>query len=180
MFFNGFGQTKSRHIWVTYGHDKFVMSPGTETSLFFHKNVGMQIGIASYIQLFDDLKMANKIFLKDFGVYNFNIGPSAEFKIRDKHSLGGTIGAKIYYGPNYKFLQFYEEGGYNIYFDAANRQRPDLGIDIGLFYAYNKFSSILKYDSARNNWRFGFGVKLVKKIKEKSKNSKRNKLLEVE
>lgn len=180
MFFNGFGQTKSRHIWVTYGHDKFVMSPGTETSLFFHKNVGIQLGIASYIQLFDELKMANKIFLKDFGVYNFNIGPSAEFKIRDKHSLGGTIGAKIYYGPNYKFLQFYEEGGYNIYFDAANRQRPDLGIDIGLFYAYNKFSSILKYDSARNNWRFGFGVKLVKKIKEKSKNSKRNKLLEVE
>lgn len=164
---------KSRHLWLTYGHTKFIASPGIETSLFFHKNIGFQLGVSTYGRIVKEAQMANLLFKSNFSFYNFTIGPSTEFKIREKHTLGGTIGFCVYYGPDYHLLKYYEEGGYNIYFDAANTLRPDYGYDFGLFYSYNKLSTLFKYDSARDNWRVGIGVRFEKQAKLiKSKKSK--------
>lgn len=172
--FAGTKYPKSRHLWLTYGHTKFIASPGIESALFFHKNVGFQLGINTYGRIVKEAQMANLLFKSNFSFYGFNIGPATEFKIKENHTLGGSVGFKIYYGPDYRFLKYYEEGGYNIYFDAANTLRPEYSVDFGLYYSYKMLSTLVKYDTARDNWRVGIGVrfekqaKLIKRNKTKS------------
>jgi hypothetical protein len=172
LFFVFFGNDlfaqKSRHFWFTYGHTKFVMSPGFETALFFHENIGFNLGFGTYLQLLNKERIANQLYSSNFFFYNFNMGPSTEFKINEKHSLGAGVGVIIYYGPDYKFLHHYVDGDYDIYFDASNKFRPDMGADFSIFYAYNRMSALVKFDVARKNWHVGYGAKLEKKEKNKN------------
>jgi hypothetical protein len=144
LFFVFFGNDlfaqKSRHFWFTYGH----------------------------IKLLNKERIANQLYPSNFFFYNFNMGPSTEFKINEKHSLGAGVGVIIYYGPDYKFLHHYVDGDYDIYFDASNKFRPDMGADFSIFYAYKRISALVKFDLARKNWHVGYGAKLEKKEKNKN------------
>jgi hypothetical protein len=163
---NSFAQ-KSRHLWFTYGHSKYIMSPGFETALFFHENIGFNLGFGTYIQLYKEERIANQLFKNKLFFYNFSMAPSTQFKFKDEHALGAAVGVVIYYGPDYQFLQHYEDGGYDIYFDSANKFRPDMGVDFSVFYSYKRMSALFKYDLARDNWHIGYGARLEKKEKNK-------------
>lgn len=84
---------------------------------------------------------------------------------KGNHKVGSTLGFKIYYGPYYVPLHYYKEGGYYIYYDAWEK-KPNYGVDFGLFYTFKRISGIVKYDTARNNMRFGIGFSFGQLKKE--------------
>ena len=150
-------QAQKANVWFTYGHSKFLYSPGIEANYFINEHLGFQVAVNGYFQLYNPERIVNVSNKDFFNFYNANIGLcSYLFKIED-NNLGITAGFKIYYGPKYEVLHYYKAGGYNIYFDSFNLS-PEYGVDLGLFYVYKNISTIIKFDTARNTVRIGIGV----------------------
>ncbi len=144
--------------WLTFGHSKYIFSPGIEACYLFRPHLGVNLGISVYIQNPDLTRVSSVTHDASFGFYNANVGFSSYVFRFENHELGLITGLKLYYGPDYRKLRYYEEGGYDIYFDASSLQ-PDYGIDIGIFYIYKKFSLLGKWDSARNRFRAGIAYR---------------------
>ena len=161
LFLTNFAEAGEPIYWLTYGHSKYVMSPGIEACYLFRPHLGVNLGVAVYIQNPDHSRVANITHNASFGVYNANMGISGYLFRSENHSAGLITGFKLYYGPNYRKLDYYEEGDYYIYYDASNHQ-PDFGIDLGIFYVYKRFTLLGKWDFARNRVRIGFGYRFNK------------------
>ncbi len=150
------------HVWMSYGQSKFLYAPGIEANFTIYEDLGIQVGVASYIQDYKREQIINVTDDYKFNFYNANLGISYHIKINKNHSLLMHMGTKFYYGPNFEVLHHYKEGGYNIYFDSSGL-RPKYGIDLGCSYSYKRWSILLKYDTARSNFRIGIGRRLGKK-----------------
>lgn len=150
--------------WLTYGHSKYVGSPGIEACYLFRPRIGVNLGVSFFFQNPDHSRLTNITHDAGFGFYNANAGLAGYVFNSGNHFVGLIAGFKLYYGPDYRKLRFYEEGGYYLYFDASFLH-PDYGLDIGLFYAYRKFTLLGKFDLARNRFRLGIGYRLNLKKK---------------
>jgi hypothetical protein len=144
--------------WLSYGHSKYVSSPGSEAAWLFRDRVGINIGVGFYYQYPDHSRVTSITHDASFGFYCANVGLAAKLFTHQEHSAGLIAGFKLYYGPDYRKLRYYEEGGYNIWFDASALQ-PDYGPDIGAFYSFRKYSFLVKWDFARNRFRIGLGYR---------------------
>lgn len=144
------------NVWLTYGQSKFLYSPGAEFNIFINQHIGFQVGVSTYFQAYDENKIVNSSDANSFNFHNANIGLCSHILNKGEHKFGTTIGCKMYYGPEFKILHYYTNGGYNIYFDSSEL-RPDYGIDMGLFYSYKKITGLLKFDTARKKIRLGIG-----------------------
>ena len=144
--------------WMTYGHSKYVYSPGLEACYFFRPYLGVNLGASVYFQNPDLSRITNVTHDASFGFYNVNMGVSGHIFRFENHSAGLIAGFKLYYGPNFRKLRYYEEGDYYIYFDASIL-KPDYGLDLGIFYIYKKFTLLSKWDFARNRLRIGISYR---------------------
>ncbi len=144
--------------WLTFAHSKYISSPGIEACYLFHPYLGVNLGVGVYIQNPDQSSLINIVHDASFGFYSANMGVSGyKFNFKN-HSVGLIAGFKLYYGPDYRKLRYYEEGGYYIYYDASILE-PDYGLDLGIFYVYKKFTLLSKWDFARNRFRIGLGYR---------------------
>ncbi|MCV6630708.1 MAG: hypothetical protein OIF50_12725 [Flavobacteriaceae bacterium] len=155
-------KAQKANLWMTHGYSKFLQAPGVEANYFFGKHIGVQLGVSAYLQDYNPNQIANTTDDSSINFYNANIGLSHYLLRKPSHALGITAGFKIYYGPNYKPLYFYEEGGYTIYFDNSGL-RPSYGADMGIFYNFKRISFLIKFDTAREMFRFGIGYVFIKK-----------------
>lgn len=154
------------NAWLTYGQSKFMYSPGIEVNHFINKHIGIQIGVNTYFQYFDPQRVTNITDDYTFNFYNTNLGVCAYILQKENHHLGVTAGFKIYYGPEYETLHYYEAGGYYIYFDSSGLN-PAYGADFGIFYTFKKITGIIKFDTARNKIRVGLGYSFHRSNTEK-------------
>lgn len=155
-------QAQRANVWLTYNQSKFIYSPGIEVNFLIRNYLGIQIGANTYFNKPDKNKVVNISEKCEFNFYNTNIGACGNIIHNTIHQLGGTLGIKLYYGADYKYLTHFTDGGYDIYYDASE-YLIDLGLDIGLYYSYKRINTILKFDTARYKWRFGIGYRLGKK-----------------
>jgi len=144
--------------WLTYSQSKYIYSPGIEASYHFRERLGVNLGLGVYFQNPDQSKLTNITHEDSFGFYFLNAGVSGYLFKSEDHSIGLISGVKLYYGPDYRKLRYYEEGGYYIYFDASSLQ-PDYGLDLGIFYVYKKLTILSKWDFARNRFRLGIAYR---------------------
>lgn len=157
IFFSATTFSQKNNVWTTYGQSKFIYSPGLEFNHFFTKHIGIQFGVSMYFQDNEPYRIVN---VSDSYSYNFfynaNIGLCTNIINKPKHKLGLTSGFKIYYGPEFDILHYYNAGKYYIYFDSSEL-RPSYGVDFGVFYSYKKITGLVKFDTARKKIRFGIG-----------------------
>ncbi|RLD49246.1 MAG: hypothetical protein DRI97_18240 [Bacteroidetes bacterium] len=144
--------------WLTYSQSKYIYSPGIEACYHFRERMGVNLGLGVYFQNPDPSSLTNITHNVSFGFYCANIGVSGYLFNFENHSAGLIAGFKLYYGPDYRKLRYYEEGGYYIYHDASDLQ-PDYGLDLGIFYVYKKFTLLGKWDFVRNRFRVGIGYR---------------------
>ncbi|KPK86189.1 MAG: hypothetical protein AMS27_05595 [Bacteroides sp. SM23_62_1] len=144
--------------WLTYSQSRYIFSPGIEACYLFHPHIGVNAGISAYIQNPDHSKVSNITHNPSFNFYNANIGLSGYLFRFENQSVGLIAGFKLYYGPDFRKLHYYEEGGYYIYFDASSL-KVDYGFDMGIFYSYKKIVLLAKWDFARNRVRLGIGYR---------------------
>lgn len=145
-------------LWLSYSQSPFVYSPGVEYAHFFGKrNIGIQAAINPAFIDIEPERVSNAGTLANFQLFhNFNLGICAKLLSEGKQTLGASLGAKVYYGSDYRVLDYYETGGYNIYYDFYESQ-PAIGYDFGLFYNYDRLSALFKYDTACGRIRLGIG-----------------------
>lgn len=144
--------------WLTFGQSKFIFSPGIEACYLFHPRIGVNGGISLYIQDPDHIRVTNITHNPSINFYNANVGLSGYLFRFENQSIGLIAGFKLYYGPDFRRLHYYKEGGYYIYFDASSL-KVDYGPDIGIFYSYKKFNFLAKWDFVRNRLRVGVGYR---------------------
>jgi len=161
LLLTNFAEAGEPLYWLTYGHSKYVMSPGIEACYLFRPHLGVNLGIAVYRQNPDHSLLTNITHNASFGLYSVNMGISGYLFRSENHSAGLITGFKLYHGPDYRKLRYYEEGDYYIYYDASSL-RLDYGIDLGIFYVYKRFTLLGKWDFARNRVRIGFGYRFNK------------------
>tara|TARA_B100001250_G_C19761326_1_gene772594 strand:+ start:703 stop:1221 length:519 start_codon:yes stop_codon:yes gene_type:complete len=149
---------QKKSIMFTYSESSFLYSPGLEFNYFFNPKIGVELGISSYFLDYNPSRLVNvdtnvNHFLH---FYNANIGLCGLLQTFDKVALGWTLGWKVYYGPNFKPLHFFENEGYYIYYDSSNG-KFNHGLDLGLLsYIQNAVVGI-KFDTARNKLRLLVG-----------------------
>tara|TARA_Y100000994_G_C15531535_1_gene375976 strand:- start:53 stop:577 length:525 start_codon:yes stop_codon:yes gene_type:complete len=147
-------------IMFTYSQSKFLFSPGLEANYFFHPKLGFQAGVSSYFLDYNPEQMVNintGTRLRYFGqFYNSNLGLCGLLRNYKNFKIGWTLGWKMYFGPNFQPLHFYESEGYYIYYDYANG-KFNHGLDLGLMLYGNKNVAGIKFDTARNVFRFLLG-----------------------
>ena len=147
-------------LWLSYGHSKYVASPGIEASYLFKDRLGVNLGVSFYYQYPDHSKVTSITHDASFGFYNTNLGFAVKVLSHEDHAVGLIAGFKLYYGPDYRKLRYYEEGGYYIWFDASSLQ-PDYGLDTGVFYTYRRIAILGKWDFARNRFRLGIAYRFM-------------------
>lgn len=145
-------------LWLSYGQSKYVSSPGLEACYQFRHRFGLNVGLAAYMQYPENSRITNRTFEADLGFYSANLGVSGYLFRREKHGLGLIAGFKLWYGPDYRKLRYYEDDDYYIYFDASSLW-PDYGLDIGIFYTCGRYAFLGKFDFARNRFRLGIGYR---------------------
>jgi len=143
------------NLWLSYGQATFLYSPGIEMSTHFNKHFGVQGAVNAYFQVVDKNRVVNLSDDYFFNFYNANIGLCKNIITTTKSKLAINLGAKMYYGPYYDKLLYYTM--YYYIYKEASQFKPSFGLDMGLSYTYNKYSGIIKYDTARNYFRFGVG-----------------------
>ena len=148
--------SQKNNIWLTYGQSKFLYSPGMEFNYLLNKKTGVQIGVSTYILDYQPENIVNISDDKKFNFYNANIGISQNLINKKLHQIGVYTGFKMYYGPDFKILHYYNNP---IYFDRSEL-RLEYGSDFGIYYSYKRITTLLKFDTAREKWRFGFGFKI--------------------
>lgn len=144
-------------LWLTYGQSGFTYSPGVEFNYGFEKGWGLQAGVnAIFVNPNEEhiIQTFKGKHFEPFNNVNFNI--SKHLLADGDHRLGVSIGLKTYIGSNYKFLHYYDEGDYAIYYNT-NNTLAYFGADFGLSYSYKKMSFLFKYDTALNKVRLGVG-----------------------
>ena len=130
------------NIMATYAHSDLISSPGFEINYFFNDSIGFEAGISTLLFNYKPNQMANQAGIKDYNTlfYNGNLGLCGFFLNYKKLKIGWPAGVKLYYGPEFIPLHYYEQGGYYIYFDSSGTDlvgnKFDLGADMGgLLYA---------------------------------------------
>lgn len=144
--------------WMTMGYSRFVLSPGLEASYHFYPRLGINLGAGFYLQDPDYERLINVTHDYRGGFYYANVGYSGYIVSSEHHSAGLIAGFRLWYGPDYRKLRYYKDGGYHIYFDASTL-RPDYGLDLGLFYIWKDYSLLAKWDLARKRFRVGIGYR---------------------
>ena len=149
------GSTQSGNIMVSYGQSKFIFAPGVEINYFVYKKLGIQLGVSSYFLDYQPDKIANQLIKNNYYGYfnNLNLGLCGVITSYKNLKLGWTAGWKMYYGPKFQPLYFYESEGYYIYFDSSGK-KFDHGIDLGVLLYTKKHVLGLKYDTAREQIRW--------------------------
>ncbi|MDG1518639.1 MAG: hypothetical protein P8Q42_11475 [Flavobacteriales bacterium] len=150
----GFSNTTS--VWLTYGQSKFVYSPGIEAIYKFSPSFGIQLGLAFFYQNYQEYQVVNISKFGVFNLYNGNLGGSYSLFKKGNHTVSVNAGGKFYYGPEFDFLHYYNNGNYKIYFDSAP-YRFVFGMDFGICHQFKRCSYLLKFDTARNKFRLGLG-----------------------
>lgn len=150
----GFSNTTS--VWLTYGQSKFVYSPGIEAIYKFSPSFGIQLGLAFFYQNYQEYQVVNISKFGVFNLYNGNLGGSYSLLKKGNHTVSVNAGGKFYYGPEFDFLHYYNNGNYKIYFDSAP-YRFVFGMDFGICHQFKRCSYLLKFDTARNKFRLGLG-----------------------
>lgn len=150
------------NLWVTYTHSKYLHSPGIESNYFFNNYFGVQLGASVYFQKYEQNEITNYCEDYSFKFYNANLGLAVNIINSEKHNFGITSGFKIYYGPDFKPLHYYKKEHYMIYYDASGFQ-PTYGLDLGMFYNFKHLTTLLKFDTARNQLRIGVGYTFKRK-----------------
>ena len=158
LFFTNYVKAGEPLYWLTYGHSKYVFSPGLEACYFFLPYLGVNLGVSVYIQNPDYSRLTGITHDASFGFSSVNVGYSVNVFRSENHAAGLIAGFKLYYGPDYRKLRYYEEGGYYIYYDASSLE-TDYGIDTGIFYLYKKYTLLGKWDFVRNRFRLGIGYR---------------------
>jgi hypothetical protein len=144
------------NVMLSYSQSKFIYSPGLEISHFISPKIGIEFGINTYFINYQSDQLVNITDNYLFNIYNLNIGICGKITNNEKIKVDGTIGAKVYYGPEFTPLHYFESEDYYIYYDSSEF-RPDLGIDVGLICHIKKYLTGVKYDTARNKLRLLVG-----------------------
>ena len=146
------------NIMVTYAQSDFIFSPGLEINYFFYDKLGVELGVSTYFLDYRPNQLINQSGQTDYyrSIYNGNLGLCGILLNYKKVKLGWTAGWKMYYGPNFVPLYFYEQAGYYIYSDSSGG-RFDHGIDLGIMLYTKKHVLGIKYDTAREQIRFMAG-----------------------
>jgi len=146
------------NLWLSYSHTPFVHSPGLEMAYFFTPRIGIQSGINSaFLSTIDPEQVVSPPEeQRSYLFHNLNLGACFWLLEEDEHRLGATLGLKVFLGPHYELLHYYEEGDYGIYYNS-DYSFAQLGSDWGLFYTYKHYSFLLKYNTVYHNVRAGIG-----------------------
>jgi len=146
------------NMMITYGQSDFIFSPGLEVNYFFYDKLGLELGVNTYFLNYQPYQLVNQSGQTDYyrSLYNGNIGLCGILLNYKKLKIGWTAGWKMYYGPNFIPLYFYEKGGYYIYSDSSGG-KFDYGIDMGVLLYTKKHVIGIKYDTARGQIRWMAG-----------------------
>jgi hypothetical protein len=151
-------------VWFTYSKSKFMHSPGIEFNCVIKNKVGVYCGLNAYVREYRPIQIVNTTDTYRFNFFNSNVGFGMSALDKDNFRMGLLLGFKVYYGPDYQPLSFYNAGGYFIYHDASGFN-ANYGIDFGAFFSVYKISGLLKYDTARQLFRFGLGIAIFSERK---------------
>jgi hypothetical protein len=153
--------SQNRHIMLTYSKTDLVYSPGFEINYFFSDTLGVSFGISSFRFNNKPNQLVNQTIPEnDYSspFYSGNIGLCGYLSNNEKLQIGWSAGWKMYYGPEFIPLHYYEEGDYYIYFDSSGSDlvgnKFDHGVDLGVFLYLKKYSLGIKYDTARNQIKY--------------------------
>ena len=149
--------SQKNNFWITYAQSKFLYCPGIEFNSVLYKNTGLQAGFSAYIL---DYQPENIVSISNDAKFNFqnaNIGLSQNFNNIKLHQFGVYLGLKLYSGPEFKFLHFYDRP---IYYDLYQLNSIQYGADFGIYYLYKRITTLLKFDTARKKIRLGIGFKI--------------------
>lgn len=158
---------QSSKMWLMYGKAQYLHSLGLEADIILHRKVGIHFGAGSYYQKYDPNRVINAEYGDKMGFYNANLGASLSVWQKNENSITLNLGGMMYFGPDYEPFYYYAKGEYYIYYDSS-RYIPDYGVDLGISYTHKRFSSIIKFDTARNKFRFGIGFTFKNKEKTKT------------
>ena len=146
--------SQNRHIMFTYSNSDLVYSPGLEMNFFFCNTLGISFGVSSFRFNNKPNQLVNQTIPKNdyrSPFYSGNIGLCGYLPNDEKNQIGWSAGWKMYYGPEFIPLYYYEEGGYYIYFDSSGTDlvgnKFDHGGDLGIFLYLKKYSFGIKYDT---------------------------------
>ena len=125
------------NIMATYAHSDLIYSPGFEINYFFNDSIGFQAGISTLLFNYKPNQMANQAHtgIKDYNTLFITKSRFMWIFLNYKKlKIGWTAGVKLYYGPEFIPLHYYEQG-YYIYFDSSGTDlvgnKFDLGADMG-------------------------------------------------
>ena len=143
------------NIMVTYSQADFILAPGLEINYLFYNKLGLQLGASTYFLDYNPNQLVNQSGQTDYyrSFYNSNFGLCGILFNYKKVKIGWTAGWKMYYGPNFRRLYFYEKGDYYIYSDSSGG-KFDHGIDMGVLLYAKKHVLGIKYDTARGQIRW--------------------------
>ena len=148
---------QKNNFWITYSQSKFLYCPGIEFNSIIYKNTGVQAGFSAYILNYQPDNIVSVSNDSKFNFQNANFGISQNIINKKLHQIGVYLGVKIYNGPEFKLLHIYDRP---IYYDIYPFNSIQYGTDFGIYYSYKKYTTILKFDTARNKLRFGIGLKI--------------------
>ena len=164
LFFLCFSEktiSQNRHIMFSYSQTDLVYSPGLEMNYFFSDTLGISFGVSSFRFNNKPNQLVNQTITEnDYNspFYNGNIGLCGYLSNKEKPQIGWSAGWKMYYGPEFIPLYYYEEGDYYIYFDSSGkdivRNKFDHGVDLGIFLLFKKNIFGIKYDTARGQIKY--------------------------
>lgn len=144
-------------VWLTYSQSKFIYSPGIEYAYFFTQYIGLQAAVNIYTQNPNPAQVTGiNEGHRASPFYNANVGVTSYIWSKENYQIAANVGLKLYYGSNFHRLHYYEAEDYYIYYDSFDNAVV-YGVDMGLSFTYNKISCLLKYDTAYNKVRVGFG-----------------------
>ena len=151
------------NIMATYTHTELINSPGFEVNYFFNDKVGVELGLSALFFNYKPNQMANQAGINEYNTlfYNGNLGLCGFFFNYKQLKVGWTGGVKLYYGPEFIPLHYYEQEGYYIYFDSSGTDlvgnKFDVGLDAGILLYVKKLILGIKYDTARGQTRYLVG-----------------------
>ena len=163
IFFSEKTSAQKVNIMATYAHSDLIYSPGFEVNYFFNDRFGVEAGAGTLLFNYKPNQMANQAGVDEYNTlfYNGNLGVCGMFINYKQLKIGWTAGVKLYYGPEFIPLHYYEQGDYYIYFDSSGTDlvgnKFDVGADMGVLLYTNKLVVGIKYDTARNQIRYLVG-----------------------
>jgi hypothetical protein len=145
-------------ITLTYSQSTFLYAPGITWSKSIGESASLYAGAGLFFQKLDPDRVINSTYMDRFNFQHIDLGFGYNILTMERWAMGLSVGVKAYYSPHYLPVAVYQQTGKAIYYDASGL-RPAFGADLGITVSYHRLTTLLKYDTARKQFRTGLGYR---------------------